>query len=105
MEKTSKILAALVVAGGLGMMVSQGALAQPKEGCEDATPGETAVGAQASEEVAEYVTPPGCATGHITDETAVGCDEMMAEGGSNSPVTGREACNEMEELPGASTEG
>ncbi len=105
MQDTGKILAALVVAGGLGMMVAQGALAQPKEGCEDATPGETAVGAQASEQVAEYVTPPGCDTGHLTDETAVGCDEMMAEGGSNSPVTGREACNEMQDLPAPSTEG
>lgn len=104
MQNTGNILAALVVAGGLGMMVAQGAVAQPKEGCEDATPGETAVGADASEQVAEYVTPPGCDVGHITDETAVGCDEM-AEGGSNSPVTGREDCNKMEELPGASTEG
>ena len=104
MQNTGNILAALVVAGGLGMMVAQGAVAQPKEGCEDATPGETAVGAQASEEVAEYVAPPGCDVGHITDETAVGCDEM-AEGGSNSPVTGREDCNKMEELPGTSTEG
>lgn len=104
MDKINNILAALVVAGGLGMMVSQGALAQPKEGCEDATPGETAVGAQASEQVAEYVTPPGCDTGHLTEETEFGCDEM-AEGGSNSPVTGREACNEIKDLPGTSTEG
>jgi len=103
MQNTGNILAALVVAGGLGMMVAQGALAQPEQGCEDATPGETAVGAQASEEVAEYVTPPGCDTGHITDETAVGC-EALADG-SNSPVTGREDCNKMEDLPAASTEG
>ncbi len=104
MDKATNVLAALIVAGGLGLMVTQGALAQPKEGCEDATPGETAVGAQASEEVAEYVTPPGCDTGHLTDETAVGCD-VMAEGGSNSPVTGREDCNNMEDLPTPSTEG
>jgi len=104
MDKRTNILAALVVAGGFGMMITQGALAQPEQGCEDATPGETAVGAQASDEVAEYVTPPGCDVGHITDETAVGCDEM-ADGGSNSPVTGREDCNKMEDLPAASTEG
>ncbi len=104
MDKAANIIAALVVAGGLGMMVTQGALAQPEQGCEDATPGETAVGAEASDEVAEYVTPPGCDTGHITDETAFECDEL-AEGGSHSPVTGREDCNKMQELPQPSTEG
>ena len=67
------------------------------------TPGETAASADASEQVAEYVTPPGCDTGHLTEETAVGCADV--EGGSNSPVTGREDCNKMEDLPSPSDEG
>jgi len=103
MQKTGNILAALVVAGGLGMLVAQGALAQPEQGCEDATPGETAVGAEASDQVAEYVTPPGCDTGHITEEA--GCDAQALADGSGSPVTGREDCNKMEDLPTPNSEG
>ena len=103
MEKTGHIFAALIVAGGLGVMVTQGALAQPEQGCEDATPGETAVGAQPSEQVAEYVTPPGCDTGHITDETAFDC-EALAEG-SHAPMPGRGHCDEIDEMPRQGTEG
>lgn len=103
MDKGTNVLAALIIAGGLGLMGTQGALAQPEQGCEDATPGETAVGADASEQVAEYVTPPGCDTGHLTEETAVGCADVVSE--SNSPVTGREDCNNMERLPSPNDEG
>ena len=102
MDKTTNILATLVVAGGLGMLVTQGALAQPKEGCEDATPGETAMQAEAS------------ADGSGAPEPGVGGPEMTEEemaamegstGASGAPMPGRGECDDIDELPQARDEG
>lgn len=102
MDKSTNIWAALVVAGGLGMMVTQGALAQPKEGCEDATPGDTAMQAEASED------------GSGAPKTGVGGPEMSEEemaamegstGASGAPMPGRGECDEIDELPQAREEG
>ena len=102
MEKTTGILATLIVAAGLSVMVTQGALAQPKEGCEDATPGETAMQDEASEDGSGA---PGTGVGG----PEVGAEEHAAmEGsveGSGAPMPGRGECDEIDTLPQAKTEG
>ena len=77
---------AIALTAASGFAASTTAFAQPEQGCEDATPGETAVGAEASEQVAEYVDDPGCDVGHLTDETKMDAEAM--DEGSHAPETG-----------------
>ncbi len=86
MTEMKPIATAIALAAALSFAASTTVFAQPKEGCEDATPGETGASADASEQVADYVEDPGCDIGHLTDETMVEAEAQ--DEGSHAPESG-----------------
>ena len=75
---------------------SGSAVAQPKEGCEIATPGETDYQAQASEEYAEVTPPTGAEKGGQTPSPDSGATAEAT--GSGAPMPGVGECDEIQEL-------
>jgi hypothetical protein len=80
------LTAGIGVAAALAFAASTTVLAQSNEDCNPKPGDETAVGAAASEQVADYVEDPGCDVGHLTEETAMDAEAM--DEGSKAPETG-----------------
>jgi hypothetical protein len=74
------------VAAAFAFAASTVVFAQSNEDCNPKPGDETAVGASASEEVADYVEDPGCDVGHLTEEAAMDAEAM--DEGSQAPETG-----------------
>ena len=86
MTELKPIATAIALAAALGFAASTTGFAQSNEDCNPKPGDETAVGAEASEQVADYVEDPGCDVGHLTDETKHDAEAM--DEGSHAPETG-----------------
>jgi len=100
MGKTFHSLAALLLVTGFGFATAQSAVAQPKEGC----------GVEITE--ADRAAMEGSEGGSGAPQPHVGDPDMAEhaamEGsvqGSGAPMPGRGECDDIDQLPQASTEG
>jgi len=93
MKTRSIAILSILGAASLGLMVSQGAWAQSKEGCD--VTGEAAMGAEAK---AEGSVAPKPKVGEEVSEAERAAMEGSTEG-SKSPTPGRGKCDTIEELP------
>jgi hypothetical protein len=92
MTKSKSLVAAIALATALGFTTSTIVFAQSNEDCNPKPGDETAVGADASEQVADYVEDPGCDVGHLTEEAAM--DAEAKNEGSQAPESGVGTGNE-----------
>jgi hypothetical protein len=92
MTELKSMVTAIALATALGFTTSTIVFAQSNEDCNPKPGDETAVGAEASEQVADYVEDPGCDVGHLTEETKHGAEAK--DEGSQAPETGVGTGNE-----------
>jgi hypothetical protein len=86
MKELRPFATGIALAAALGFAASTTVFAQSNEDCNPKPSDETAVGADASVQEADYIEDPGCDVGHLTDETVHNAEAK--DEGSHAPESG-----------------